>query len=234
MDPVTTPYGSEALSDAIMDYITYGVDINKVLIEDGLAPYMMLTKDEIKKAYADQTYSLDRGLAASLLTKLGYDPDIELTSSDINAAERAESALMAFGSEQDVDYDDFGTSEDRDMYLTTDSSAGLTAEEFDKRFKQIGSEANNGDKDAALFLNMLVDKSTWSLAPETWEFDVKEKKTSLIDESKTPIISIGRGSVTSIRTEPSEEFRSMFSDSNGETVFSDIKTYNNMLALFNR
>lgn len=234
MDPVTTPYGSEALSDAIMDYITYGVDINKVLIEDGLAPYMMLTKDEIKKAYADQTYSLDRGLAASLLTKLGYDPDVELTSSDINAAERAESALMTFGPEQDVDYDDFETSEDRDMYLTTDSSAGLTAEEFDERFKQIGSDANNGDKDAALFLNMLVNKSTWSLAPDTWEFDVKENKVSLIDESKTPIIRIGRGSVTSIITEPSEEFRLMFSDSKGETVFSDMKTYNNMLALFNR
>lgn len=79
-DPKLRPLGSEALSEAIMDYINYDVDINRDLINEGLAAYMMLTPEEIvTAAHRQDVKGIDRKIGITMLQQQGFTEEDAMT-----------------------------------------------------------------------------------------------------------------------------------------------------------
>lgn len=138
------PYGSEALSDAIMGYMNYEEDINRALIKDGLAGYMLLTKEEILTAYREDI--LKRNQTEVLLAQLGYDPNETLGSlrdvSDNDVAQMIDSLTMQ-----------------EKHYLVT--AAGLTYDEFQDFMSDLINRANGGEKQVQDLLLKLADQGSW-------------------------------------------------------------------------
>lgn len=219
----SAPFGSEALSDAILDYINYDVDINKELIKDGLAPYMLLTKTEIVNAYQDTSnYTLDRKLASDLLSKLGYDPN-ELLGTPV-VSDDDEIVAAALGG-----IDSASHSHVASIYMNgvTDSSAT----EFDDIMQEIVGQANNGSGDAQLFLDTLLQKNNWSNSGGDIIFRKNDKAVQIVDRDGI-VVLVGGLLTKSYAYNPSDKFRDLFEGDRGNDIFMDAETYKLMSDLF--
>ena len=217
----SAPFGSEALSDAILDYINYDVNINQELIKDGLAPYMMLTKTEIVNAYHDTAnYTLDRKLASDLLSKQGYDPNELLGTPVVSDDDEIVAAAL---NGMDVN------SSVNAVYMNgvTDSSAS----EFDDIMQEIIGQANNGGSDAQRFLDTLLDKSSWGNSGGDIIFRKNDKSTQIVDRDGI-VVLVGGLITKSYAYNPSDRFRELFEGDRGDEVFMDADTYKSMSDLF--
>ena len=207
MDPKTTPFGSEELSDAIMDYMTYDKDINGALIADGLAPYMMLTKDEIVNAYSKRTgeEQLERELAKQLLSQLGYD----------------ESVLGPVYADDDFtdEVDDFMP--DSDGFGNEPSYMGtleLTADQFDEIMQTIVDSANHGDEAHSALIDALTDSHEWSYANGQLIFKEIEDARYVYDRNNHQVLKVeGDQSIF----EASDAFRELFKGDRINDVFAN-------------
>lgn len=227
------PFGSEALSESIMDYITYDIDINKELIADGLAPYMLLTKSEIVKAYKDtQNYELSRDLAGALLTKMGYDPTEVLGTLTLGEDDPMVDKFLSDGdstlASSEAQFDEPAET----VYLEDISSEDnpITAKVFDRIMNIIVSDANAGDSPSKTFLDSLLDKLTWK-PTATLRVKVTPKTKTLIDEDGAIIL---RSDVNGTKYvyDASDKFRDVFESNRGNNAFQDISIYENMSGLF--
>jgi hypothetical protein len=155
-------YGSEDLSNAIMDYMNYEQDINRALIKDGLAAYMMLTKEEIITTFEEGI--LAREQAEALLTQLGFDPDETL-------------GRLRDVSDDDIDQVMNSLTAQETHYMAT--AAGFTYNEFQDFILDLVDRANNGDPQTQKVLTELANEATWIV------------KDSLVFEHKGSVVTIG-------------------------------------------
>ena len=217
----SAPFGSETLSDAILDYINYDIDINKELIKDGLAAYMMLTKTEIVNAYHNTgDYNLDRQLATELLAKLGYDAN-EVLGMPIVSDD--DSSVIAALNGDDL------TVTPAAIYMNgvTDSSAS----EFDDIMRNIISQANSGLSDAQDFLKLILSKANWRNSGGDILFRKTDKAHQIVDRDGV-IVLAGNIDTNQYVFEPSDIFRDLFEGDRGTEVFLDADMYRMMSDLF--
>lgn len=207
----TTPLGSEALSEAIMDYLNYELDINAELIKDGLAPYMMLTKSEIVTAYrnVNTNYSISSDLAEQLLAKLGYDISVlEKTSLPEDHDVRIEEAMATYMGEDVV---------------------GVSSDEFDVIFNRIVSNANSGDEMSVSLLDEILDMDNWNTPIENLNFIDEDDISRIIDDDSVEVLSGGSGAYM---YKPSSIFKRLFKGNDGDEVFSNHEMYEMLCEVF--
>lgn len=239
MNDKSAPFGSEALSDAIVDFMNYDEDINKALILDGLAPYMMLTKTEIVKAYANADYGLDRKLASDLLSKLGYDANVVLGDLKVSEAERhdkksaaiAEQALNELARDTPVTPEALAASLIQITYMDS-ATGGISAETFDGVMQDLADHANQNGEDEQRLYKRLVDKTEWNNLGDTFRFKETDTALKLYDKNGQAVISVGLATKGYAYT-ASAEFRELFEGDRGTTdLFVDDDLYELMSALF--
>lgn len=207
----TMPLGSEALSEAIMDYLNYELDINNELIKDGLAPYMMLTKSEIVSAYRNPNtdYSISSELAEQLLAKLGYDTSVlEKTALPEDHDSRVEEAFATY---------------------MGDETVGVSATEFDSIFENITSNANRGDEMLSALLDEILNIDNWNTPIVGINFTDDEDISRIIDDDGIEVLSGVNGSYV---YQPSSIFKRLFKGTNGDDVFADNELYESLSETF--
>lgn len=217
----TTPFGSETLSDVIMDHITYEVDVNQQLLADGLGPYMMLTKTEIVNAFNSKQYEMDRTLASNLLSKLGFNPD-EILGAPIVDSDAEVDAVLYPGSSQDTDLIPVS-------YLA--SAVDLSSEEFDYIMTDLVESANKGDYQAKDLLSRFLDKLSWSNLSGAIKFANLPKSIQMIDSDGVAFLK-GNLEMTRFFYQSSDSFKEMFEGDRGDDVFVEDETYEAMCEIF--